>query len=77
MEYKDKKLIDIIDEVMFAFMDGSINKYSKDDDYYKLIMSVIEIPAKVFKKNIDAKKLIFTFDEILTGGKIDNQNATI
>lgn len=73
VKYRDKRLVDIIDEICLSVFDGSMVKYSRDDDYYKLIMSVICIPSKIMKKNTDMKKLIFAMDSILTGGKFNNQ----
>ncbi|MCM1286333.1 MAG: metallophosphoesterase [Acetobacter sp.] len=71
--YQNKRLISIIDEIWLSALDGSRVKYEKDSDYYRLVMSVISIPCKIFKKNNDLKKLIFAFDNILTGGKYNNQ----
>lgn len=72
-----KKIISFVDEIMLSVFDGSRVKYKRDDDYYKLVMSVISIPSQIFKKNTDMKKLIFAMDAILTGGKFDNQKAKI
>lgn len=71
------RLISIIDEIWLSALDGSRIKYEKDSDYYRLVMSVISIPCKIFKKNNDFKKLIFAVDNILTGGKYNNQTDTI
>ena len=76
-KFKNKKLIEFVDEIMLSAFDGSIKKYSRDDDYYKLVMSVVSIPSRIFKNNNDLKKLIFAIDTILTGGRFDNQKATI
>lgn len=75
--YRDKRLISIIDEIWLSALDGSRRKYEKDSDYYRLVMSVVSIPCKIFKKNNDFKKIIFALDNILTGGKYNNQEDTI
>lgn len=77
VKYRNKKLLDIIDEIYLSLFDGSTVTYSRDDDYYKLIMSVVSIPSKIFKKNNDMKKLIFAVDSILTGGNFNNQKDII
>ena len=77
VKYRNKKLLDIIDEIYLSLFDGSTVTYSRDDDYYKLIISVVSIPSKIFKKNNDMKKLIFAIDSILTGGNFNNQKDII
>lgn len=77
VKYRNKKLLDIIDEIYLAFFDGSATSYSRDDDYYKLIISVVSIPSKIFKKNNNMKKFIFAVDAILTGGNYNNQKDKI
>lgn len=77
VKYRNKKLLDIIDEIYLSLFDGSTVTYSRDDDYYKLIISVVSIPSKIFKKNNDMKKIIFAVDSILTGGNFNNQKDII
>ena len=77
VKYRNKKLLDIVDEIYLSLFDGSTVTYSRDDDYYKLIISVVSIPSKIFKKNNDMKKLIFAIDSILTGGNFNNQKDII
>lgn len=76
-KFKNKKLLEFADEIMLSAFDGGIIKYSRDDDYYRLVMSVISIPSTILKKNNDLKKLIFAVDAILTGGRFDNHKDTI
>ncbi len=76
-KFKNKKLLSFADEIMLAAFDGSVKKYSREDDYYRLVMSVVSIPSKIMKSNINMKRLIFAVDSILTGGKFDNQKATV
>lgn len=76
-KFKNKKILEFADEMMLSAFDGSIKKYSREDDYYKLVMSVVSIPSKILKNNNDMKKLIFAVDAILTGGKFNNQKDTI
>ena len=66
-KFKNKRLLEFADEMMLSAFDGSIKKYSREDDYYKLVMSVVSIPSKILKNNNDMKKLIFAVDAILTG----------
>ena len=76
-KFKNHKILDIVDQIMLSIMDGSIVKYDRESDYYKLVMSFISIPSKIFKKNIDFKKLIFAVDAVLTGGRYNNQHDTL
>lgn len=76
-KFKNKRLLEFADEMMLSAFDGSIKKYSREDDYYKLVMSVVSIPSKILKNNNDMKKLIFAVDAILTGGKFNNQKDAI
>ena len=76
-KFKNKKLLSFADEIMLSVFDGSIQKYTREDDYYRLVMSVVSIPSRIMKKNTDMKKLIFAIDSILTGGRFDNRKATI
>lgn len=71
------RVLDIIEDVMLGALDGSMTKYSRDSDFYRLVMSFVSIPSKILKNNFDMKKLIFAVDEILTGGRIDNQHAVL
>lgn len=76
-KYKNKKLLECVDEIMLGAFDGSVKRYSRDDDYYKLVMFFVSVPSKIFKKNNDMKKFIFAIDNILTGGRFNNQKDTI
>lgn len=71
------RVLDIIEDVMLGALDGSATKYSRSSDFYRLVMSFVSIPSKILKNNFDMKKLIFAVDEILTGGRIDNQHAVL
>lgn len=76
-KFKNHKILDIVDQITLSIMDGSVVKYDRESDYYKLVMSFISIPSKIFKKNIDFKKLIFAVDAVLTGGRYNNQHDTL
>ncbi|MDD6727870.1 MAG: metallophosphoesterase [Eubacteriales bacterium] len=76
-KFQNKKLISFVDEIMLSLFDGSMVTYDRQDDYYKLVMSVMTIPSKILKNNNDMKKLIFAADAILTGGRYNNQRDTI
>lgn len=76
-KFANKKIISFVEQMLISAIDGSITKFSRSDDYYLLVMSFISIPSKILKKNTDMKKLIFAADAILTGGRFDNQQATI
>lgn len=76
-KFEDAKVIDFVHQVMLSAFDGAYKSFDRNDDYYKLVMAFVEIPSKIAKKNTNFKKLIFTIDEILTGGKINNQQAII
>ena len=76
-KYKNHKILEFVDYITLSIMDGSIVKYDRQSDYYKLVMSFIVIPSKIFKKNVDFKKLIFAVDAVLTGGRYNNQHDTL
>ncbi len=76
-KYKNHKILEFVDYITLSIMDGSIVKYDRQSDYYKLVMSFIVIPSKIFKKNVDLKKLIFAVDAVLTGGRYNNQHDTL
>lgn len=73
----DRKCLAETGELINAVFNGSVKKYSREDNYYKLVLSVVSIPSKIIKDNNDVKKLIFAVDAILTGGRFDNQRDTI
>lgn len=76
-KFKNKKVLDFVDEIMLSAFDGSVIKYSREDDYYIFVMSVLSILEKIFKDNSDIKKAMAAVDTILTGGRFDNQRADI
>lgn len=76
VSYGNTKITDFIDQILLSAMDGSVKTYDRDSEYYQLVMAVVSIPSKIFKSNINMKKLIFTIDTILTGGKHNNQCET-
>lgn len=49
-KYKNYKILEFVDYITLSIMDGSIVKYDRQSDYYKLVMSFIVIPSKIFKK---------------------------
>lgn len=76
-KFKNEKLLTFADRILLSAFDGSLVKFDRESDYYKLVMSVVSIPCKIFKKNTDMKRLVFAVDAILTGGRYDNQQDTI
>lgn len=75
--YYYKPLKEMINEIVLNLLDGQQKTYSEDDTYYKLVMAVVSIPHKVKKDNDDFRELINLGDYVLTGGRINNQSATI
>lgn len=75
--YHYKPLKEFIDEVWLSALDGAANPHEKGSAYYNLVMAVAKAPSKIIKSNKDIKELISTVDNILTGGEINNQHATI
>lgn len=73
----DIRLISIIDNVWLSLLDGGRKSYERDNDYYRLVMSVISIPGIIFKKNNNFKKLEEAMDFILCQGKYNNQKDTL
>lgn len=77
LEFENKKIIEFVDQIILSAFDGSVIKFSRNDSYYKLVMSFVEIPSKIFKTNTDMKRFLFAVDTILTGGRFNNQKDTI
>lgn len=75
--YYYKPLKEMINEVWLNLLDGQINTYERESTYYKLVMAVITIPSKLNPRNESFKELINLGDYVLTGGEINNQQATI
>lgn len=75
--FANEKVMSFVDRIMLSAFDGSMVKYGKYDDYYKLVISFVSIPSRLFKKNEDLKNLVSAVDAILTGGDFDNQHALI
>ena len=63
--------------ILRQFMDGSAHPVGRDSAVYRLVLSVIEIPAHLLPGNMDMKKLIFACDAILTGGIGDHQQSVL
>jgi hypothetical protein len=76
-EFKNEKIISFVYQIMLSAFDGSVTTYSRDSSYYKLVMAFVSIPSKIFKSNNDMKKFIFAVDNVLTGGRFNNQQDTI
>lgn len=74
-KFSGRKIISFIEQIMLSAFDGSVTKFSRSDEYYMLVMSIVTIPSRILKKNNDMKKFIFAVDAILTGGRFDNQQA--
>lgn len=70
-------LKDMVNDIWLNLLDGQRHTYARDSVYYKLVMSVFSIPHKLMPKNEDMKELINFGDYLLTGGEINNQEATI
>lgn len=75
--YYYKPLKEMINEVWLNLLDGQINTYERESTYYKLVMAVITIPSRLNPRNESFKELIKLGDYVLTGGEINNQQATI
>lgn len=56
---------------------GSAHPVGRDSAVYRLVLSVMEIPAHLLPGNMDMKKLIFACDAILTGGVGDHQQSIL
>ena len=82
--YSHKKVLDIVVEVFLSALDGSINKYGVNHEYYKLVQGAVSTPYRIGKKlrlnekTVNTLKMLYeATDEILTGGKWDNHNLII
>lgn len=76
-QYRYKPLKEMIGEVWLSTLDGARYPYPAGSAYYNLVMAAMSVPGKILKDNDDMKKLAVAADNILTGGDINNQEATI
>ena len=76
-QYRYKPLKEVIGEVWLSALDGTVTPHDRDSAYYRLVMTALSAPSKILKNNDDMKKLKGAADNILTGGEINNQHATI
>lgn len=74
-KFADERVISFVDRVMLMLFDGGKNPLERYDDYYRLVMSVVSIPSKLFKKSKEAVMLAQAVDAILTGGQFNNQSG--
>lgn len=76
-KFKNEKILSFVDRVLLSMLDGSVVKFDRESDYYKLVIAFLSVPSRLFKNNNDMKKLIFAADAILTGGRYNNQKDII
>lgn len=76
-ELADRPILPYLEWILLQFMDGSAHPVGRDSAVYRLVLSVIEIPAHLLPGNMDMKKLIFACDAILTGGVGDHQQSIL
>lgn len=75
--YHYKPLKEFINEVLLSVFDGALDQKERDSDYYALVIGVILGLSHIKNDPELTKKLMEMFDNILTGGEINNQHATI
>ena len=76
-ELADRPILPYLEWILLQFMDGSAHPVGRDSAVYRLVLSVMEIPAHLLPGNMDMKKLIFACDAILTGGVGDHQQSIL
>ncbi len=77
LKFRDKLVKEFIDEVFLSVLDGSLHPKDRDGDYYRLVMSVVLTLVGLKKDEKMTDKVFEAFDNILTGGQINNQRAII
>ena len=77
LKFRDKLVKEFIDEVFLSVLDGSLHPKDRDGDYYRLVMSVVLTLVGLKKDEKMTDKVFEAFDNILTGGQINNQHAII
>ena len=77
LKFRDKPVKEFINEVFLSVFDGTLHPQERGGDYYRLVMSVVLTLAGLKKDEEFSDKLLLAFDNILTGGEINNQHATI
>ena len=75
--YHYKPLKEFINEVLLSVFDGALDAKERESDYYALVIGVILGLSQLKRDNEFTEKLIEMFDNLLTGGEINNQHATI
>ena len=75
--YHYKPLKEFIDEVLLMVFDGALDAKERESDYYALVIGVMLGLSQLKKDSDFTQKLIEMFDNVLTGGEINNQHATI
>ena len=75
--YHYKPLKEFINEILLSVFDGVLDPKERESDYYALVIGVILGLSQLKKDAEFTKKLISMFDNLLTGGEINNQHATI
>ena len=77
LEYRYKPLREMIGEIWLSALDGSVNIYPRSSAYYNLVSAAVSAPSKIIKSNADLKQLASAADNILTGGRYNNQHDII
>ena len=75
--YRYKPLKEFINEAFLAVLDGALDPKERGSDYYALVVGVIQGLALLKRDEALTDKLTEMFDNLLTGGEINNQHATI
>lgn len=77
LQLRYKPLKEVIGEVWLSALDGALTPHERGSAYYNVVCGALSIPSKILKNNADMKELAHAADNIMTGGDINNQYATI
>ncbi len=76
-QYRYKPLKEMIGEFWLSALDGAVNPHPEGSAYYNLVMCALSAPKSILKNNDDMKELANAAHQVLTGGEINNQQATV
>ncbi len=76
-EYKDKKVMDFVHEILLDVIGGTPEPHSEDSAYCKLVCQVLSVPSFFVRNNKMLSQLPEVAREAITGGKYSTRNTKL
>ena len=76
-EYRDKRVMDFVHEVVCDVIGGTPEPKSKESAYCRLVCQVVSVPSFFVKKNKILSQLPEVTESAITGGKFNNRRDRI